>query len=83
MRVGVGHNQLIPESLLQELLLIEWPPGESEPTKYWLSTLPADISFYRLVDLAKLRWRIERDQKPSRDVLVAEPMPQHTGNNKL
>ena len=71
MRVGFGHNQLIPESLLQELLLIEWPPGESEPTKYWLSTLPADISFYRLVDLAKLRWRIERDyQELKREVVL-------------
>jgi SRSO17 transposase len=61
VHVGVGHNQLIPELLLQEWLLIEWPEGEAEPTKYWLSTLPADISFRRLVDLAKLRWRIERD----------------------
>jgi SRSO17 transposase len=61
VRVGVGHNQLIPESLAQEWLLIEWPEGEAEPTKYWLSTLPANISFRRLVDLAKLRWRIERD----------------------
>ena len=41
VRVGVGHNQLIPELLLQEWLLIEWPEGEAEPTKYWLSTLPA------------------------------------------
>ncbi len=61
VRVGVGHNQLIPELLVQEWLLIEWPHGEAEPTKYWLSTLPADISFRRLVDFAKLRWRIERD----------------------
>jgi SRSO17 transposase len=61
VRVGVGHNQLVPELLLQEWLLIEWPKGEAEPTKYWLSTLPADISFRRLVDFAKLRWRIERD----------------------
>ncbi len=45
----------------EEWLLIEWPEGEKEPTKYWLSTLPADIAFERLVDLAKLRWRIERD----------------------
>jgi SRSO17 transposase len=45
----------------QEWLLIEWPKGEKEPTKYWLSTLPYDITFERLVDLAKLRWRIERD----------------------
>jgi SRSO17 transposase len=61
VRVGVGHNQLIPELLLQEWLLIEWPEDEDEPTKYWLSTLPADISFRQLVDFAKLRWRIERD----------------------
>lgn len=26
----------------EEWLLIEWPKGEKEPTKYWLSTLPAD-----------------------------------------
>ena len=49
------------ESHSQEWLLIEWPEGEQEPTKYWLSTLPADIPFDRLVDLTKLRWRIERD----------------------
>jgi SRSO17 transposase len=61
VRVGVGHHQLIPELLLQEWLLIEWPEGEAEPTKYWLSTLPVDISFRRLVDFTKLRWRIERD----------------------
>jgi len=45
----------------EEWLLIEWPMAEKEPTKYWLSTLAQDISFHRLVDLAKLRWRIERD----------------------
>jgi len=61
VRVKVGHNQLIPELLSQETLLIEWPESEATPTKYWLSTLPADISFRRLVDYAKLRWRIERD----------------------
>src|ERR1035437_804357 len=44
-----------------EWLLIEWPEGEDEPTKYWLSTLPKEVSFRRLVDTAKLRWRIERD----------------------
>ena len=45
----------------EEWLLIEWAKGESEPTKYWLSTLPQDIAFRDLVDAAKLRWRIERD----------------------
>jgi len=51
------HHQARPE----EWLLIEWPEGEDEPTKYFLSTLPADITFHRLVYFAKLRWRIERD----------------------
>jgi SRSO17 transposase len=45
----------------QEWLVIEWPKGEKEPTKYWLSNRPADIGFARLIDLTKLRWRIERD----------------------
>jgi SRSO17 transposase len=49
------------EQPAEEWLLIEWPEGEAEPTKYWLSTLPAEISFEDLVDRAKLRWRIERD----------------------
>jgi len=45
----------------EEWLLIEWPQGEAEPTKYWFSTLPEDIDFTLLVDITKLRWRIERD----------------------
>jgi SRSO17 transposase len=45
----------------EEWLLIEWPAGESEPTKYWLSTLPPDIALADLVHMAKHRWIIERD----------------------
>jgi SRSO17 transposase len=45
----------------EEWLLIEWPKGESEPAKYWLSNLPQDMALADLVDQAKLRWRIERD----------------------
>jgi SRSO17 transposase len=45
----------------EEWLLIEWPKGEAEPTKYWLSTLPADKALTDLVHLAKHRWIIERD----------------------
>jgi SRSO17 transposase len=44
-----------------EWLLIEWPVGESEPTKYWLSSLPLNLSLKQLVRLAKHRWIIERD----------------------
>ena len=45
----------------EETLLIEWPVGEPEPTKYWLATVEKNISFRALVDLAKMRWRVERD----------------------
>jgi SRSO17 transposase len=45
----------------EEWLLIEWPQAESQPTKYWLSTLPEDVALADFVNLAKLRWRIERD----------------------
>src|ERR1700686_440533 len=45
----------------EETLLIEWPVGQPEPTKYWLATVEKNISFRALVDLAKMRWRGERD----------------------
>jgi SRSO17 transposase len=62
VRVRVARRDFkLAESRPPEWLLIEWPVGQDEPTKYWLSTLPQDITFRRLVDLAKLRWRIERD----------------------
>jgi SRSO17 transposase len=45
----------------EEWLLMEWPSQEAEPTKYWLSTLPANTKLPDLVRLAKHRWIIERD----------------------
>jgi SRSO17 transposase len=45
----------------EEWLLMEWPKDTAEPTKYWLSTLPADTKLKDLVALAKQRWIIERD----------------------
>ena len=60
MRVA-HRDYALTETRSEEWLLIEWPNGEKEPTKYWFSTFPADISFHRLVDYAKLRWRIEHD----------------------
>jgi len=62
VRVRAAHREGgadVPRA--EEWLLIEWPLGEPEPTKYFLSTLPADISRKNLVAAAKIRWRIERD----------------------
>jgi SRSO17 transposase len=62
LRVRAAHRDYwLGEVRPQEWLLIEWPEGEKEPTRYWLSTLPETIGFARMVELAKLRWRIERD----------------------
>ena len=62
VRVHVAHRDYwLAHSRPEEWLLIEWPDGEKEPIKYWLSTLPEDVAFRQLVDIAKLRWRIERD----------------------
>jgi SRSO17 transposase len=61
LRVHVASSHERGSEPTKEWLLIEWPEGEKEPTKYWLSTLPSSITFRDLVDAAKLRWRIERD----------------------
>jgi hypothetical protein len=62
LRVRVAHRDYERSQPREEQwLLIEWPKTEKEPTKYWLSNLPASISVRALVVTAKLRWRIERD----------------------
>ncbi len=50
-------------------LICEWPTEKSEPTKYWLSNLPADTPLIEIVKLAKLRWRIEQDYRELKDAL--------------
>lgn len=42
-------------------LIAQWSEEENAPWKFWLSNLPASTSMRRLVWLAKLRWRVERD----------------------
>ena len=62
VRVRPAHrDDQLPAPHPEEWLLIEWPEGEKEPTKYWLSTLSAETGFKELVATAKARWRIERD----------------------
>jgi SRSO17 transposase len=54
---NIGKARLHP----QQWLLIEWPAGDDEPLKYYLSTLPEEIAMNDLVAQAHMRWRIERD----------------------
>jgi SRSO17 transposase len=62
IRVHSANMDFLREEIRdEEWLIIEWPKDEKEPIKYWLSTLPADISFNELVNVIKMRWRIERE----------------------
>jgi SRSO17 transposase len=62
LRVRPAHrDETLPRPREVEWLLMEWPRGEPEPTKFWLSTMPPATPASQLVRLAKLRWRIERD----------------------
>jgi SRSO17 transposase len=62
LRVRPAHRDYWrSEAWPEQWLLVEWPAGESAPTKYWLSNLPATAKLKQLVSLAKQRWIIERD----------------------
>jgi SRSO17 transposase len=62
VRVRTAHRHLKGAAPGEEQwLLCEWRQDDAEPTKFWLSNLPARTSMQRLVRLAKLRWRVERD----------------------
>jgi SRSO17 transposase len=62
LRVRPAHRDYLQTAMrAEEWLLIEWPEGEKEPVKYFLSTAPAYASLEQLVFVAKMRWRIERD----------------------
>jgi SRSO17 transposase len=58
-------NGLVQGKTMEECpeeLLIEWPEGDAEPWKYWLSILPPQrTSFRGLIRKAKGRFRIEQD----------------------
>jgi SRSO17 transposase len=68
VRVRPAHRDYkLTQPRSEEWLLIEWPKGEAEPRKYWLSTLPAEVDIDDLVRLAMVRWRIERDYQELKD----------------
>ena len=50
-------------------LLVEWPPGEKEPTKSFLCDWPEHYSLRRLVRIVKGRWKIEQDYQQLKEEL--------------
>jgi SRSO17 transposase len=72
LKVWAAHRwraQEHPERVA-DWLLIEWPEGEAEPTKYWLAQLGCDRpGLRRLVKIAHARWRIEMDYRELKDEL--------------
>ncbi len=72
LKVWAAHGwraQEHPERVA-EWLLIEWPEGETEPTKYWLAQGGSGLpGLRRLVKMAHARWRIEMDYRELKDEL--------------
>jgi SRSO17 transposase len=69
-RVRAAHrDEQRTEPRPEEWLVMEWPEGAAAPTKFWLSSVPADVELEDLVALIKLRWRIERDYEEMKDEL--------------
>lgn len=62
LRVASRDNMLT-QPRAEEWFLVEWPEGDDEPLKYWLSTLPETTELHDLVRMTKMRWRIERDYR--------------------
>jgi SRSO17 transposase len=55
---------------VMEWLLVEWPEGEKQPTKYWLAQLGSQpLGLRRFVRIAKARWRIEQDYRELKEEL--------------
>lgn len=62
LRVRPAHRDYWrSEQREEEWLLIEWPEGDTEPLKYFLSTAPTGATLEQIVFVTKMRWRIERD----------------------
>ncbi len=60
MKPAAGHCKgMAPEP--EQWLIWEWSAEQEFPSHYWLCTLPETTPLERLVYLAKLRWRVERD----------------------
>lgn len=61
LRVVPAHDDGWDPAVREDVwLVIEWPDGEREPTKYFFATLPPSCRRKQLVRLIKERYRTER-----------------------
>jgi SRSO17 transposase len=60
-RVKVAHDDgTDPRERAPQWLVIEWPDGESKPSKFYLTTLRRRMSKKQIVRTIKERWKTER-----------------------
>jgi SRSO17 transposase len=72
---GEGTTEEEPE----EWLIIEWPKGEKEPTKFWLSTLSEDMDFAGMIDIVMMRWRVAPKARFQHDERDYQELKQEVG----
>lgn len=63
---GYRHGE---EGEEPQWLLLEWPAGQPEPARHWLSTLPPGTDLASLVRMVKIRWWIEQGYQQLKDEL--------------
>jgi len=81
VRVHLAHRHAEGAGPGPEVWLVsEWPRGETAPTKYYLSSLPATTPLRTLVRFGKLRWRIERDYQELKGELGLDHFEGRTWN---
>lgn len=56
---SISNDQDLPECWL----IAEWPAEHTEPTRYWLCTLPKNTKKTQLIRACKQRWRVEHDYR--------------------
>ncbi len=65
-----GWREQAHPQRVAEWLLVEWPKGDKQPTKYWLAQLGSQpLGLRRLVRVARARWRVEQDYRELKEEL--------------
>ena len=76
LRVRIAHPESGPATRARVLngCSSSGRSSESEPVHYWIQTCPAGTRISKLVNLAQMRWRIERDYEELKGELGPRPL---------